>query len=86
LPNLRLTELENVAEFAIDEWVNRIERLTIAGLSNEFGNSVAVIQLCRSKLPCDVLLLRILTQLQDAATSVASNYHAACRAQSRRSS
>jgi four helix bundle protein len=29
------------------------------------------------------LLLRLLTQLQDAATSVASNYHAACRAQSR---
>lgn len=27
--------------------------------------------------------MRILTQLQDAATSVASNYHAACRAQSR---
>ena len=45
--------------------------------------SVAVIQFCRRKIPCDVLLLRILTQLQDAATSVASNYHAACRAQSR---
>ena len=45
--------------------------------------SVAVIQFCRRKVPCDVLLLRILTQLQDAATSVASNYHAACRAQSR---
>jgi four helix bundle protein len=45
--------------------------------------SVAVIQFCRSKLPCDTLLLRILGQLQDAATSVASNYHAACRAQSR---
>lgn len=45
--------------------------------------SVSVIEFCRSKLPCDVLLLRILTQLQDAATSVASNYHAACRAQSR---
>lgn len=45
--------------------------------------SVAIIQFCRSKMPCDVLMLRILTQLQDAATSVASNYHAACRAQSR---
>ena len=45
--------------------------------------SVSVIQFCRSKIPCDVLLLRLLTQLQDAATSVASNYHAACRAQSR---
>jgi len=45
--------------------------------------SVSIIQFCRSKIPCDVLLLKILTQLQDAATSVASNYHAACRAQSR---
>ena len=45
--------------------------------------SVAIIRFCRSKMPCDVLMLRILTQLQDAATSVASNYHAACRAQSR---
>src|SRR5687768_10429992 len=45
--------------------------------------SVSIVQFCRSKLPCDVLLLRLLTQLQDAATSVASNYHAACRAQSR---
>lgn len=45
--------------------------------------SVAIINFCRSKLPCDVLLLRILTQLHDAGTSVASNYHAACRAQSR---
>ena len=26
--------------------------------------SVAIIQFCRSKMPCDVLLLRILTQLQ----------------------
>jgi len=34
-------------------------------------------------MPCDVPLLRLLTQLQDAATSVTSNYHAACRAQSR---
>jgi four helix bundle protein len=45
--------------------------------------SVAVIQFCRSKIPCDTLLLRILGQLQDAATSVAANYHAACRAQTR---
>jgi four helix bundle protein len=45
--------------------------------------SVSVIQFCRGKLPCDPLMLRLLTQLQDAATSVASNYHAACRAQSR---
>lgn len=45
--------------------------------------SVAIINFCRSKLPCDALLLRILTQLHDAGTSVASNYHAACRAQSR---
>ena len=45
--------------------------------------SVAIIQFCRSKMPCDVLMIRLLTQLQDAATSVASNYHAACRAQSR---
>jgi len=45
--------------------------------------SVAVIRFCRSKIPCDTLLLRILGQLQDAATSVAANYHAACRAQSR---
>jgi four helix bundle protein len=27
--------------------------------------------------------MRLLTQLQDAGTSLASNYHAACRAQSR---
>lgn len=45
--------------------------------------SVDVIKFCRSKIPCDVLLLRILTQLHDAGTSMASNYHAACRAQSR---
>lgn len=45
--------------------------------------SEAIINFCRSKLPCDPLLLRLLTQLQDAGTSVASNYHAACRAQSR---
>ena len=34
-------------------------------------------------MPCDALMMRLLTQLQDAATSAASNYHAACRAQSR---
>jgi len=45
--------------------------------------SVAIIKFCRSKMPCDTLLLRLLTQLQDSGTSVASNYHAACRAQSR---
>lgn len=45
--------------------------------------SVAVITFCRGKMPCDTLMLRLLAQLQDAATSVASNYHAACRAQSR---
>jgi four helix bundle protein len=45
--------------------------------------SVAIIGFCRSKLPCDTLFLRLLGQLQDAGTSMASNYHAACRAQSR---
>lgn len=45
--------------------------------------SLDIINLCRGELPCDILKLRILTQLQDAGTSVASNYHAACRAQSR---
>lgn len=45
--------------------------------------SVAIIGFCRSKLPCDMLLLRLLGQLQDSGTSMASNYHAACRAQSR---
>ena len=45
--------------------------------------SVDIITICRGELPADVLKLRILTQLQDAGTSVASNYHAACRAQSR---
>ena len=45
--------------------------------------SVAVITFCRGKIPCDTLKLRRLAQLQDVATSLASNYHAACRAQSR---
>lgn len=45
--------------------------------------SVSIITFCRSKLPCDTLFLRLLGQLQDAGTSMASNYHAACRAQSR---
>lgn len=45
--------------------------------------SLDIINLCRGELPADILKLRILTQLQDAGTSVASNYHAACRAQSR---
>lgn len=45
--------------------------------------SVEIIGFCRGELPADPLKLRILTQLQDAGTSVASNYHAACRAQSR---
>ena len=45
--------------------------------------SVDIINFCRGELPADTLKLRILTQLQDAGTSVASNYRAACRAQSR---
>jgi four helix bundle protein len=44
--------------------------------------SVDIIKFCRS-LPADALTKRLLCQLQDAGTSVASNYHAACRAQSR---
>ena len=44
--------------------------------------SVAIIKFCRS-LPADQLTRRLAIQLQDAGTSVASNYHAACRAQSR---
>jgi len=44
--------------------------------------SVAIIGFCRS-LPSDSLTRRLVLQLQDAGTSVASNYHAACRAQSR---
>ena len=45
--------------------------------------SVDIITLCRSLLPVDPLMLRLLGQLQDSGTSMASNYHAACRAQSR---
>jgi four helix bundle protein len=41
-----------------------------------------VIALCR-KTGSDPLTLRLLIQLQDAATSAASNYRAACRAQSK---
>ena len=33
--------------------------------------------------PSDVLRIRLLVQLQDAATSAAANYRAACRAQSK---
>ena len=42
----------------------------------------AVITFCRTA-SSDVLSIRLLTQLQDSATSAAANYHAACRAQSR---
>jgi len=42
----------------------------------------AVIALCRA-IPHDPLTIRLLTQLQDAATSTASNYRAACRAGSK---
>jgi four helix bundle protein len=45
--------------------------------------SVAIITFCRSLMPADPLLLRLIGQLQDSGTSLASNYHAACRAQSR---
>lgn len=45
--------------------------------------SVDIITFCRSLLPADPLTLRLIGQLQDAGTSMASNYHAACRAQSR---
>ena len=45
--------------------------------------SVDIIVFCRSLLPADPLTLRLIGQLQDAGTSLASNYHAACRAQSR---
>jgi four helix bundle protein len=44
--------------------------------------SVDIINFCRS-LPADPFTRRIALQLHDAGTSVASNYHAACRAQSR---
>jgi len=45
--------------------------------------SVDIIVFCRSLLPADPLTLRLIGQLQDSGTSMASNYHAACRAQSR---
>ena len=45
--------------------------------------SVDIINFCRN-FPADHFSRRILTQLHDAGTSVASNYHAACRAQSRK--
>ena len=45
--------------------------------------SVDIITFCRSLLPADPLTLRLIGQLQDSGTSMASNYHAACRAQSR---
>ena len=41
-----------------------------------------IIALCR-RTASDPLTLRLLLQLQDAATSAASNYRAACRAQSK---
>jgi len=44
--------------------------------------SINIIQFCRG-LPPDPFTRRIALQLHDAGTSVASNYHAACRAQSR---
>jgi four helix bundle protein len=44
--------------------------------------SVAIINFCTA-LPTDPFTRRIALQLHDAGTSVSSNYHAACRAQSR---
>ena len=44
--------------------------------------SVDIINFCKS-LPPDPFTRRIALQLHDAGTSGASNYHAACRAQSR---
>jgi four helix bundle protein len=41
-----------------------------------------VITLCRTS-PADALTLRLLLQLQNSATSAASNYASACRAQSK---
>jgi four helix bundle protein len=41
-----------------------------------------IIAFCRA-LPQDPLCQRIARQLQDAGTSTAANYHAACRARSR---
>ena len=46
------------------------------------GFAVDVVVFCRN-LPNDPLCRRLAAQLQDAATSVAANYHAACRARSR---
>jgi four helix bundle protein len=48
--------------------------------TNKF--SVDIINFCRA-LPPDPFTRRLALQLHDAGTSVASNYHAACRAQSR---
>lgn len=45
--------------------------------------SVDIIVFGRSLLPADPLTLRLIGQLQDSGTSMGSNYHAACRAQSR---
>ena len=44
--------------------------------------SVDIINFCRA-LPSDPFTRRLALQLHDAGTSVAANYHAACRAQSR---
>jgi four helix bundle protein len=44
--------------------------------------SVDIINFCRT-LPPDPFTRRLALQLHDAGTSVASNYHAACRAQTR---
>lgn len=44
--------------------------------------SVDIINFCKGLSP-DPFTRRIALQLHDAGTSVASNYHAACRAQSR---
>ena len=44
--------------------------------------SVDIINYCKS-LPPDPFTRRIALQLHDAGTSVASNYHAACRAQTK---
>jgi four helix bundle protein len=48
--------------------------------TNKF--SVDIINFCRC-LPPDPFTRRLALQLHDAGTSVAANYHAACRAQSR---
>ena len=44
--------------------------------------SVDIINFCRA-LPPDPFTRRLALQLHDAGTSIAANYHAACRAQSR---